>query len=380
MFQNDVEEIDAGGHLGVTIRGDIGENLLDFSATNLVGIERIEGRGSADTITGSAGADTIDGGGEDDVLIGGAGDDTFLVGLGGGSDLVTGGAGFDRILATADGTQIGLRMFQNDVEEIDAGGHLGVTIRGDIGENVLDFSATNLVGIERIEGGESEDRITGSSGADTIVGGNHNDILDGGAGDDTFLVGLGDDQDTVTGGAGFDRILATADNVAIGLRMFQNDVEEIDAGGHLGVTIRGDIGENVLDFSATNLVGIERIEGRGSADTITGSAGADTIDGGNHNDTLNGGTGNDTMIGGAGDDTFVFRTGYDNDTIDDLAAGAGSGDVIDLVGMGFADLQSVLNNASQVGSDTLIDFGGGDSLTLTGVNLADLHQDDFALA
>jgi hypothetical protein len=29
------------------------------------------------------------------------------------------------------------------------------------------------------------------------------------------------------------------------------------------------------------------------------------------------------------------------------------------------------------GADTVIDFGGGDALTLLGVNLASVHADDF---
>jgi hypothetical protein len=32
---------------------------------------------------------------------------------------------------------------------------------------------------------------------------------------------------------------------------------------------------------------------------------------------------------------------------------------------------------SQVGSNVVLDFGGGDSLTLLGVNIASLNADDF---
>ena len=37
----------------------------------------------------------------------------------------------------------------------------------------------------------------------------------------------------------------------------------------------------------------------------------------------------------------------------------------------------VLAAAEQVGADTLIDFGGGDTLTLMGVDFATLTADDF---
>ena len=40
----------------------------------------------------------------------------------------------------------------------------------------------------------------------------------------------------------------------------------------------------------------------------------------------------------------------------------------------FADVQAA---ASQVSLGTVIDLGGGDQITLLGVNVGDLHQDDF---
>ncbi len=77
---------------------------------------------------------------------------------------------------------------------------------------------------------------------------------------------------------------------------------------------------------------------------------------------------------GDGDDLLVFSDGGAADTIRDFTAG----DVIDLTGEtsinSFADVQAA---ASQVGADVLIDMGAGDSVTLLGVDLTDLHQDDF---
>src|SRR5262249_19684258 len=56
----------------------------------------------------------------------------------------------------------------------------------------------------------------------------------------------------------------------------------------------------------------------------------------------------------------------------------GESDQIDLTGVSnvhtLADVQAL---ASQVGSDTVINFGGGDTLTLTGVTLANLTAGDF---
>ena len=84
------------------------------------------------------------------------------------------------------------------------------------------------------------------------------------------------------------------------------------------------------------------------------------------------------LAGGPGDDTFIFRDGDGNDTIDDFTAGPGTDDRIDLSALSaaasFADVQA---RALQDGPDALIDFGGGDSIRLVGINVGSLDQDDF---
>ena len=54
--------------------------------------------------------------------------------------------------------------------------------------------------------------------------------------------------------------------------------------------------------------------------------------------------------------------------------------MIDLQGVSglnsFADVEA---RWSQVGSDVVIDLGGGDTLTLQNQNIADLHQNDFLI-
>ena len=109
-----------------------------------------------------------------------------------------------------------------------------------------------------------------------------------------------------------------------------------------------------------------------------GQGGDDTLDGGNGNDLLNGGRGDDTLIGGDGDDLFQFGKKDDADTILDFTAGAGTDDVVELSGLKkMKDLDDLLDRADDVGADTVIDFGKGDTLTLVGVQKADLHDDDF---
>ena len=44
-----------------------------------------------------------------------------------------------------------------------------------------------------------------------------------------------------------------------------------------------------------------------------------------------------------------------------------------------AGATDVLANATQLGADTVIGFSGGHQVTLIGVNLADLHEDDLLI-
>jgi hypothetical protein len=127
------------------------------------------------------------------------------------------------------------------------------------------------------------------------------------------------------------------------------------------LTIDGAAGDDVIDASAL------------SAGQI-----ALTVNGGAGNDRIIGSGGNDLFDGGADDDTFVFRPGGGTDRIAGFQAGAGTEDKIDLKGFsGIHDLAAVLALATQVGADTVLNFGGGNSITLLNVTRADLNVDDF---
>ena len=324
-----VEVIDAGGHSGVTILGNDSTNfsyldILDFTNVSLVGIERIELQGGNDTLVGSSANDVIDGGAGNDVLDGGDGNDIFEVGIGDGQDVVTGGTGSDTVVATEDNTVIGFSSFAaGAVEAVSAGGHANVTVVG----GDMDFSQTNLIGIASIKGGINWDLIVGSSAADTIIASGGWDTLKGGDGDDTFLVGSDVNHVLFEGGNGTDTILVTEDNVSLGIRngFTAGAVETIDANGHTGFSIINNLGDSlVMDFSQTNLIGVESIRGGNGHDTITGNSGndmllggpggSDVINGGAGNDTLDGGNGNDQLHGGDGDDTFLIGlSSYDED-------------------------------------------------------------------
>src|SRR5437667_322816 len=112
-------------------------------------------------------------------------------------------------------------------------------------------------GNDPLNGTSGNDTITGLGGDDTITAGGGNDTFNGGEGGDTYLVGTGAGIDTYkdSGASGTDSILATADNVAIGLALFgpSSGVEAISAAGHAGITIVGGAANNSLNFSATTL-------------------------------------------------------------------------------------------------------------------------------
>jgi VCBS repeat-containing protein len=110
---------------------------------------------------------------------------------------------------------------------------------------------------------------------------------------------------------------------------------------------------------------------------IFGTPGHDNLTGGTGNDVITGFGGGDVLTGGLGNDTFVLAPGFGGAKITDFTATASEHDVIELHALSLATFASVLDHATQTGSGTVIDFGGGDVLTLAGVNLASLHQDDF---
>ncbi|MEA2884655.1 MAG: hypothetical protein QOH32_3911 [Bradyrhizobium sp.] len=111
---------------------------------------------------------------------------------------------------------------------------------------------------------------------------------------------------------------------------------------------------------------------------LTGGPGNDHLYGTAQADVMDGGAGNDFLTGGAGNDSFIFRFGSGADTITDFAAGPGTDDRLDLTALASSySLADVMARATQHGADTVIDFGGGDSITLQNVPKSYLSGADF---
>src|SRR5690242_20070455 len=109
-----------------TINGDSKDNTLNGTTANEV-------------INGFAGNDIIKGGKGNDTLDGGEDNDTYMVGVDEGFDTYkdTGTSGTDRILASADGVDIGMKAFgpSSGIEVISADGHAAVRIVGTTGDD-----------------------------------------------------------------------------------------------------------------------------------------------------------------------------------------------------------------------------------------------------
>jgi len=332
----------------LVINGSGGDDVIDASAlvANQIGLI-INGGDGADVILGSAGNDTISGGRGDDTVFMGGGDDTFVWNPGDGNDTVEGQGGFDTLNFNG----------ANVAEHIDisaSGSHAQFT------RDVANISM-DLGGIEKIA-------FHALGGADVIT---VNDLT----GTDVRQVAI---DLSATGGGGD----GAADSVIVN-----------GSGGadHIVITQSGsDIQVNGLT-AQISVSGAEaandtlQVNGLGGADIIDASGLAAgkiklLIDAGDGNDVITGSHGNDTLTGGAGDDLFVAKVGGAADTITDFVAGAGTPDKIDVqafAAAGFHDFNGVLAHATQTGADTVIDFGGGDTLTLAGVTKTDLSADDF---
>ena len=231
----------------------------------------VSGLGGADSITTLGGSDSVTGGSGDDKILTGGGDDTLrFSGSGNGFDTIDGGAGSDRMVATANGTVIGIRGITG-IEAISSNGFSSVSIKGSSASDLLDFSNVSLSGIGSINGGSGNDTISGSGSADVIAGGAGADILRGNGGSDRFDFNKASESPV----AGADRILdfqlgldrvdlsgIDANSQATGNQAFKFLGEagftkhagelRIDRGDPAVTTITGDLnGDGVADFAIT---------------------------------------------------------------------------------------------------------------------------------
>ncbi|MHA6264602.1 hypothetical protein ACXYMO_15500 [Arenibacterium sp. CAU 1754] len=340
-----------------------------FSIEDLEGStnrDDLRGNNANNAIWANAGNDTLHGRGGDDVLRGEAGDDVLLGGL--GADTLNGGSGIDTASYAKAKAAVTVDLTDALLNTGEAAGDTFTAIENITGSN-YDDTLTGSAKANIIQGGKGSDLLLGLSGDDTLNGGALADELEGGIGDDILKGGGGNDllsgdqgADTLLGGKGKDT--ASYASAASGVVAdFVNSANNTGyAAGDTYSQVENLVGSDYADTLSGNGGG-NRIQGGRGNDVLNGRGGNDDLRGGNGRDTINGGGGDDYMIGGKGIDTFEFKSGadviadFDNDRLrlDDS-----------LWGNVTLTKAEILDFAAVVGSDTVFDFGGGNTLTLEG--------------
>lgn len=327
--------------------------------------EKLVGTNGDDVIAGVYGNDTIDGMAGNDFLRGGI-----------GADVLNGGIGIDT--ADYDGASMGVvaDLINSDINTGDAAGDTYKSI-----ENLRG----SLKG-DDLRGNDFSNEINGQDGDDIVMGRKGNDSLTGGKGDDTIVGGNG--NDIVKGGAGKDHLV----------------------GGAAKDWIAGEDGDDVLyDANGNNALnggaGNDAIYDGDGASVLVGEDGNDLISGGSGNDLLLGGAGADTLDGGFGSDTIWGNSVSDDEDEFDLMTGGGGADIFvfaeDIGSNRITDFQNdedrlfissdltdgemnagavVTKFGSLSGGNAVLNFGGGNVITLEGVSLAGLADDLLIIA
>jgi Ca2+-binding RTX toxin-like protein len=333
----------------------------------------IAGAGPSANIDGTLVDDTISGGGGNDTLNAGAGNDSVNGGI--GADELNGGSGNDTLL--------GLNGFDNL-----SGDDGNDTLSSGAGNDTLDGGAGNDslnggIGSDDLNGGSGNDTLLGLNGFDDLSGGSGNDTLNSGAGNDTLDGGAGDDSlngglgsDSLDGGSGNDTLIGlngqdTLNGGADNDSLNGGNGNDLLDGGTGDDTLSGGFGFDTLNGGD----GDDTLLGFNGFDVLLGGAGNDDIEGNAGNDTINGGDGDDLMRGGLGADVFVFNGG--NDVIRDYSLIV---DALEVEAALLVESQPVgsdlANYASVVDGNLVLDFGGGNSLTINAVtNVVPLFDD-----
>ena len=258
-------------------------------------------------------------------------------------------------------------------------------------DTVLGNAAANT-----LLGNGGEDTLRGAGGNDTLNGGSGNDTLEGGADRDTLIGGTG--ADALNGGDGIDLADYRASILAAVVDLADSALNSGAAAGDTLTAIEnlsgtlfddsiyGDDVRNVLrglkgDDLLSGRGGNDQLIGAGGKDSLLGGDGDDTLKGGGKRDTLDGGaqndllfgnggrdlldgsSGDDRLTGGNGRDTFIYNGGVD--VIEDFGNDRLRVDDVLWTGQTYRK-SDVMALASAETGDTIFDFGGGNTLTLTG--------------
>ena len=201
------------------------------------------------------------------------------------------------------------------------------------------------------------ENASGGSGYDTIYGNALANVLAGNGGDD-HLYGFGG-NDTLSGGTGTDWAHFKLSFASYGFQLVESAIQVI---GDYVVSVLNDI--EWFSFADVTT----------SYSDIVAQLSPTAYSESDDNIELPVVGGNVDMLGG--DDLFVFEDTGSADIITDFVAGVGTDDVIDISAFGFSSFAKVQAIAVD-GPDVVLQLDADDSVTLLGVQLAELNAGDF---
>ncbi|MES0884378.1 hypothetical protein [Roseibium sp. SCP14] len=367
---DDVYVVNSGAIITENTGEGIDEIQTQSGTFDMSGMENVErltfiGNGNA-RLTGNA---------ENNVLTGGSGNDVFFGSA--GADQIIGGAGTDYMSYYTLSAAVTVN-FKTGIHSADAAGDTFDSIEGLVGTQ---YDDTFVSGAEALI-------LNGGNGFDTI------DYSESSAGIDINLVngsvGIGGDSEGDSFhnieravGSEFNDILRSTSSGTELHGGAGNDVYVVSTSVTIVEAAANGIDEVQTSWSTFSLSGISNVEnltyvggsnatltGNAEDNVLTGNTKHDQLLGGDGSDRLIGNAGFDTLTGGLGSDTFVFKSNDGTDRIKDFTDGE---DLIEIVS-GASAFSDLVLEAS--GSDTVLSFGGT-TVTLEGVQLLDLDQNDF---
>ena len=164
----------------------------------------------------------------------------------------------------AQGQEFGIRVGNgNDVVTVAPNVKVNIVVEGGDGNDTI----TTGAGADRIDGGAGDDVIAGGDGRDDIFGNSGNDSIDGGNGPNVLYGGDGDDS----------------------------------------ITASGQGGVNFMEGGAGN----DRMDGRNGQNILSGGLGDDVIESGGSKNSIYAGDGQDSISGVTGQDLVYAQTDVD---------------------------------------------------------------------
>jgi Ca2+-binding RTX toxin-like protein len=204
-----------------------------------------------------------------------------------------------------------------------------IVVNGLNGNDTITIGSTVTIPTT-IDGGAGNDSITGGGGSDTLVGGSGNDVyIYAGAsnlGSDQIVEAANADTDTIdftnfnTGGYPVSLNLSQTTSQTVGLSSLHvalaniqlssdTGIENLQGSNYAGSIFTGNSRNNAL--IAGSSANFSVLQGNDGNDTLTGGPVNDTLIGGNGNDSVTGNAGNDWIFFDAGDDALNGGTGND---------------------------------------------------------------------